>query len=72
MNRNPKLLPMPPPAKSMLSVMEAAALSGLGRNTIYDLIKGRVAGKKLPSKRIGKRWLIRRVDLDKFLTPDAT
>jgi excisionase family DNA binding protein len=64
--RNPNQIPMPPAGKLMLSVMEAAAVSGLGRSTVYRL----VVGKAIPSKRIGKRWLIRRSDLEKFLSPD--
>jgi len=49
----------------ILNVMEAATVRGLGRNTIRKLIKN----NEPAHRRIGKRILIRRVDLDGFLIP---
>lgn len=66
--REPKQMPLPPANKTVLSAIEAAAILGLGRSTIYRLL----TSKELPSKRIGKRWLVRRVDLDKFVAPETT
>lgn len=66
-NRNPKKLPLPPPTKTMLSVLEAAALSSLGRSTVYELVQS----GRLRSKRIGKRYIIKRADLETFMEPDG-
>lgn len=63
--RNPKDLPLPPPTQAWLSVLEAARIAGLGRSTIYEL----VTKKLIPAKRVGKRWLIPRAGLERFLQP---
>lgn len=60
-----KPVPMPPADRVILSVMEAAAVAGLGHNTIRKAIKE----EKLPARKIGKRVLIRRIDLEQFLSP---
>jgi excisionase family DNA binding protein len=50
-------------SKISYSVREAAEASGLGRTTLYELIK---AGELRPVK-IGTRTLIRRADLEALL-----
>lgn len=49
------------------SVDEAAALIGIGRTTLYGLIK---AGE-LPVIKIGTRTLVRRNDLEKLIHLDS-
>jgi excisionase family DNA binding protein len=50
--------------KLAYSPAEVMAMLGIGKNTIYNLI----ASGKLSAKRIGNRkWLIPRVELEKFL-----
>ena len=51
-----------PPAFAM-SVDDAADYSGLGRTTLFELIKN----KDLPSKKIGARRLILTADLENFV-----
>lgn len=51
------------PARLSYTVDEAAAAIGIGRTTLYGLI-GRGA---LPVVKIGKRTLIRAVDLNRLL-----
>lgn len=63
-----KVTPEPPADRTILSVEEAAAISGLGVNTIRKLVKT----GELPARRVGRRILIRRTDLDAFLTPNAS
>lgn len=58
-------VPDPPPSRAMLNVLEAATLSGLGRNTIRKLIKT----GQLKHRRVGKRIVIRRDDLMRFMDP---
>jgi excisionase family DNA binding protein len=45
------------------TINEAAAASGLGRTTIYELIKR----GELPRAKVGARTLIRRQDLEAML-----
>ena len=45
------------------SVAEAAAVTGLGRTTLYGLI----AQGALPSRKIGKRRIIRGADLEALI-----
>lgn len=45
------------------SVLEAAAAAGLGRTTIYELIKQ----GRLPSRKIGKRRIIAAADLERLI-----
>lgn len=52
-----------PSARLTVTVEEAAALLGIGRNAAYEAVR---AGT-LPSARIGRRILIPRVSLDRWL-----
>jgi excisionase family DNA binding protein len=61
-----KEVPEPPAERSILSVAEAAALSGLGENTIRALVKT----GELPARRVRRRVLIRRVDLVTLVSPN--
>ena len=49
--------------KLALTVNEASAYTGIGRNTLRDLIRW----DKLPVIRVGNKVVIRRDDLDRFL-----
>lgn len=49
--------------KAALSIEEAQEYLGLGRTKLYSLLKT----GKLKALKLGKRTLIRRVDLDIFL-----
>ena len=49
--------------KITMSVEEAAAYTGIGRNTLRELIRNR----RIPVLRIGRKILIRADALDKFL-----
>jgi excisionase family DNA binding protein len=46
-----------------LTIHEARVLTGLGRTKLYELLKT----GKLPAKKVGKRTLILRSDLEDFL-----
>lgn len=50
------------------SVDEAAALIGIGRTTLYGLIKT----GELPVVKIGTRTLVRRNDLEKLIHLDSS
>lgn len=50
-----------------LHVPEAVAVSGIGRTTLFSLIKT----KELPSVKRGGRRLILRADLERFLSEGA-
>lgn len=50
------------------TISEAVAVSGLGRSTIYELIKR----GELPRAKIGARTLIRRQDLEAMLERKLT
>ena len=47
-----------------LTVTEAAQVLGIGRQTAYDLV---VAGKLPGAFRLGKRWLVSKRALERFL-----
>ena len=49
--------------KLALTVNEASEYTGIGRNTLRDLIRW----DKLPVIRVGNKAVIRRDDLDRFL-----
>lgn len=49
--------------KLALTVNEASEYTGIGRNTLRDLIRW----DKLPVIRVGNKVVIRRDDLDRFL-----
>jgi excisionase family DNA binding protein len=53
-------------AADTLSVEDLAARLGIGRNQTYEAVR---AGK-IPSLRVGRRWLISRVVLDRMLSGD--
>ena len=50
--------------KLALTVNEASEYTGIGRNTLRDLIRW----DKLPVIRVGNKVVIRRDDLDRFLS----
>lgn len=50
--------------KLALTVNEASDYTGIGRNTLRDLIRW----DKLPVIRVGNKVVIRRDDLDRFLS----
>ena len=52
-----------PYGKLALTVDEAAACTGIGRNTLRDLIRSR----KIPVLRVGRKILIRTDTLENFL-----
>jgi excisionase family DNA binding protein len=47
----------------MLSVAQAVRILGIGRSTLYTLIKE----GRLPVRKLGNRTLIMRVDLEQFI-----
>jgi excisionase family DNA binding protein len=51
------------PERAAYSVAEAAVLAGVGRDGIYAAIRQ----GQLPAKKLGRRTVIRRTDLDRFL-----
>ena len=48
---------------SALSIMEAARILGIGRSTLYGLIKQ----GQLPTRKLGKRTLILKSELETFI-----
>lgn len=48
---------------SALSIAETTRILGIGRSTLYNLIKD----GRLPVRKLGKRTLILREDLNKFV-----
>jgi len=48
----------------VMTVAEAAAFLRLGRNTVYEAVRR----NELPSVRVGRRLLVPRVGLERFLT----
>ena len=53
--------------KYLLSVTEAQAYSGIGKNTLYELIRS----EKIPTVRIGRTIKIHRLGLEHFLDQAA-
>jgi excisionase family DNA binding protein len=51
------------PERAAFSVAEAAVLTGIGRDGIYAAIRQ----GQLRAKKLGRRTVIRRTDLDRFL-----
>jgi excisionase family DNA binding protein len=68
MTRPRRTLPLPSADRKFLSVLEAAALIGIGETTIRDLVRQ----NKIPHVRIGRRILFRREDLDRMMTPEPS
>lgn len=50
--------------RASLSIEEVQKLSGLGKTKIYELLKS----GDLPARKLGKRTLVLRADLDEFLS----
>lgn len=50
--------------KIALTIIEASEYTGIGRNTLRDLIRW----DKLPAIRVGNKVVIKRDDLDRFLS----
>jgi excisionase family DNA binding protein len=50
-----------------VTVDDVAARLGIGRNQAYEFVQQ----GKIPSIRLGRRWLIPRVALDRLLSGDA-
>ncbi len=48
----------------MLSILDAARSLGIGRSTLYMIIKD----GRLPARKLGRRTLIHREDLDLFVS----
>jgi excisionase family DNA binding protein len=55
------------PSPLLLSVEDAASQLGIGRGSAYQLVRSR----QLPSVRVGRRVLIRRSDLERFVAEKA-
>jgi excisionase family DNA binding protein len=53
----------PPPGRISLSVAEVCGLTGIGMTKLRAVINTGL----LPSRRLGKKIIIRRVDVDNFL-----
>ena len=49
--------------KPTLSIAEATRIIGIGRSTLYTVIKE----GRLPVRKLGKRTLILRADLERFI-----
>jgi excisionase family DNA binding protein len=63
--RKLKTLPVPPPERLSLTADEASGLTGIAAGKIRELCKQ----GKLPHVRLGRRIIIRRVDLETFVDP---
>ena len=61
--RNPRTLPVPPPSRQVLSVIDAAGLLGLGESTLREMVRS----NRIPHSRLGKRILFRREILLKMI-----
>jgi excisionase family DNA binding protein len=55
--------PIPPPGRISLSVPETCAITGIGMTKLRAVIHAGL----LPSRRLGKKIIIRRADVDEFL-----
>lgn len=53
--------------KAVLTAEETAKLLGVGMNKIYELL----AIKEIPSKRVGRKYLIPRLALEKWLNENT-
>jgi len=49
--------------KIAYSPSDVMRITGLGRNTVYELL----AAQKLYAKRVGRRWLIPKGELERWL-----
>ena len=59
----PRNYPMPPPGKVGLSLAEVCGLTGIGMTSVRQAIDDEL----LPVRRLGKKIMIRRPDVDDFL-----
>lgn len=59
----PRNYPIPPIGRIGLSVPEVCGLTGIGMTKIRELIEA----EALPARRLGKKIVVRRVDVDEFL-----
>ena len=55
--------PIPPPGRISLSLNEVCGLTGIGMSKLRQVIEA----EKLPARRLGKKIIIRRSDVDEFL-----
>lgn len=60
----PEAAPLP---RLAYTVAEVAASIGLSEDAVYDLC----ASRELPSRKVGRRVLIRRADLEQWLAKDV-
>lgn len=58
-----KAYPIPPPGRIGLSLAEVCGLTGLGMTKVREA----VSGELLPVRRLGKKIVIKRPDVDRFL-----
>jgi excisionase family DNA binding protein len=65
--RKKRNLPAPPANRTVLSVVEAAGLLGVGESTLRDMARA----NKIPHTRFGKRILFKREALMKMLDNEA-
>jgi excisionase family DNA binding protein len=55
--------PMPPPGRISLSLAEVCGLTGIGMTKVRQAIDAEL----LPAHRLGKKVMVRRLDVDEFL-----
>jgi excisionase family DNA binding protein len=58
-----KAYPIPPPGRLSLSLNEVCGLTGLGMTSVRQAIDAEL----LPARRLGKKIVVRRADVDEFL-----
>lgn len=51
------------PDQKTFSIVETTRILGIGRSTLYAIIKE----GRLPVRKLGKRTLVRKEDLDRFI-----
>jgi excisionase family DNA binding protein len=59
-----KAYPIPPAGRISLSLSEVCGLCGIGMTTVRKAIEAEM----LPARRLGKKIVVRRADVDTFLT----
>jgi excisionase family DNA binding protein len=55
--------PIPPPGRISLSLNEVCGILGIGMTTVRKAVEADM----LPARRLGKKIVVRRVDVDEFL-----
>jgi len=58
-----KEYPIPPPGRISLSLAEVCGLTGIGMTKVRQAIDAEL----LPARRLGKKIVVRRTDVDEFL-----